>query len=273
MTEPWSGGSEHPREALQDLLDGRLSVEAARGVQEHLATCGGCQHEWARLESARSAASTLRSDHDVPADLRTAIMNALDAEDAGAVPARAVSWNWSWVTAGAAAAIALVAVLVWLGGQGRPGDAAPRQAASDFQAVVDSGSLALEMRTAQASELEAFFAGTPTLPRVRVIDLAMMGFTLEGGRRHTLGNAPSALYAYRTLAGERIVCQMYEGRLEGLPPTADVRENNGFTFRVYRDGDLSMVFWQEGNLVCVLVSRLPADEVVKLAFAKAMRPA
>jgi hypothetical protein len=33
------------------------------------------------------------------------------------------------------------------------------------------------------------------------------------------------------------------------------------------------VFWQEGELVCVLASDRPMEEVVALAVAKAMAPA
>jgi hypothetical protein len=32
------------------------------------------------------------------------------------------------------------------------------------------------------------------------------------------------------------------------------RENNGIRFRVYRDGNHTLVFWDEGAVICVLVS-------------------
>lgn len=50
-----------------------------------------------------------------------------------------------------------------------------------------------------------------------------------------------------------------------------VREHNGIAFQVYREGDLTLVFWQEGDVVCVLTSAAPAEDVVQLAFAKAIR--
>jgi hypothetical protein len=36
---------------------------------------------------------------------------------------------------------------------------------------------------------------------------------------------------------------------------------------------VTLAFWQEGELVCVLAAELPAAEVVALAIAKAMAPA
>ena len=64
---------------------------------------------------------------------------------------------------------------------------------------------------------------------------------------------------------------MYEGRVESLPPTPDVRENDDIQFFVHRVGDLTVVFWQEGEVVCALVSDIDPEAVVALAFSKAMR--
>src|SRR2546427_8170509 len=80
---------------------------------------------------------------------------------------------------------------------------------------------------------------------------------------------PSALFAYRGPEGRDLVCQMYEGRLEELPRSDDVREHNGITFQVYRAGRLTVVFWQEGAVVCVLASDAEAETVIQLAYAKA----
>lgn len=46
---------------------------------------------------------------------------------------------------------------------------------------------------------------------------------------------------------------------------------NAFTFYIYhRDGG-AQVFWEEGDVLCVLASTLPANEVIDLAIAKAMK--
>ena len=119
--------------------------------------------------------------------------------------------------------------------------------------------------------LEAHFTRTG-LAGIRVLDLAMMGFVLEGGSRHDLGGRPSALYVYRDRSGRPLVCQMYAGSLADLPLTGDLRDNGRFRFHVYSEGGATTVFWQEGPIVCALASRMPLDDVVALAFAKAMLP-
>jgi anti-sigma factor RsiW len=103
-----------------------------------------------------------------------------------------------------------------------------------------------------------------------VIDLRMMELTLVGGRVHELEGRPSALYAYRGPEGQVVLCQMLPGTLEELPPPDRTHEERGFTFQVYERDDLSAVFWLEGEVLCVLVSDLPAVELLGLAREKAM---
>lgn len=273
--------SAHPDETLQDYLDGRLSGVAAEQVRAHLETCASCQAVRDELTIAREALATLRGDDiPLPVDLLAAVQRSLAAAAAPlptptAMPSDnvrasgAASRRRRWFAVAAAAAV-VVAYLV-LGNRPTPLDT-PAQAARDLGAV-GSRTLPLELRTDQAALLERYFAATPNGPRVRVIDLAMMNIALEGGVRHTLAGRPSALYSYRTPSGARLVCQMYEGELAALPPSSDVREQNGFRFQIYTRGAVTLVFWQEGDLVCVLASELPAHEVIALAVAKAMAPA
>jgi hypothetical protein len=103
-----------------------------------------------------------------------------------------------------------------------------------------------------------------------VFDLGMMQYQLVGGGVHRLGNRASALFAYRGPGGD-LVCQMYQGRLSALPRPDDVRTQNGIRFQVYRRGARTLVFWQEGEVVCVLASDADAEEVIQLAYAKAVK--
>ncbi len=257
----------HPREALQELLDGRLPQSAADAVRAHLAGCESCRTELARVDEGRRAAALLRVDRDLPPDLATSLEALLDAEDS---PQRLPGRRWA-IVGGLTAAAALLLGVWWTRTQdGTP--TLPDQAARDFVGL-ERGDLALDLRTSQPAELERFLAASAnerSLPRVRVIDLAMMQFTLEGGGPHTLAGRNSALFAYRGPAGERLLCQMFQGRLDELPPTTDLRRQGAFTFAVFDRDGITLVFWQEGDTVCVLVSRMAKESVVALAMAKAM---
>jgi hypothetical protein len=65
---------------------------------------------------------------------------------------------------------------------------------------------------------------------------------------------------------------MFAGSEADLPDSSDVREHAGFRFHVLHQGDVTLVFWLEGDLVCVLASRMPTGDLIALAFAKAMPP-
>lgn len=49
------------------------------------------------------------------------------------------------------------------------------------------------------------------------------------------------------------------------------REHDGIPFQIYEAGELTLVFWQEGEVVCVLVGDGPPEAVIALALAKAMK--
>lgn len=50
-----------------------------------------------------------------------------------------------------------------------------------------------------------------------------------------------------------------------------MREQGGIAMRAYEIGGTSVAFWQEGNIVCVLASDLPMEDLIRLAFLKAMK--
>ncbi len=198
----------HPIERLVDLIDDRLGAAEAEEIRSHVAGCAECRRELAWLAAGRTAARGARRDDAAPDDLRAAVTSALDDIDAAAVtpavpqPGRRALW------AGLAAAAALV---LYVFAPWRP--SAPdsvNAARADYEAVRD-GVLALERRSSDAADLERFFNEPARGPQVRVIDLGMMGWTLEGGARRQVGARAHALYAYRSANGDRLVCQMYEG--------------------------------------------------------------
>lgn len=264
----------HPGDRLVDFVDGRLDAAGADAVRAHLIVCADCRAVETELRAAVAATSAMRDEPiEMPADLLASVSRALDAEalaqPAAAPPAvRIHPLMRGLVAALAAAALVLLYVQV---GVPRPASDLPTIAARDL-AAVGSPALPFAVQARDAATLERYFAAS-TGPRVRVIDLAMMEIALEGATRHTLAGRPSGLYSYQTPSGARLVCQMYEGRLADLPPPESVRTENGFRFQIYTRGNVTVVFWQEGDLVCVLASELPAAEVVALAVAKAMAPA
>ncbi len=167
-----------------------------------------------------------------------------------------------------AAAAALVAA-VWMGGRFRT-SSVPDSVADVYRAYA-SNALSLEVASNDPIELERYFLGRGLPFPTRVFDLGMMGFPLEGGGVRPVGGRDGLLIAYRGADGRVLLCQMYEGSVADLPEPIDRRTNDGITFHLYRDGDVTLVFWQEGAVVCVLAAEGDPETAIQLAFAKAVR--
>jgi anti-sigma factor RsiW len=257
----------HPTEALQELLDERLAGDGRVAVESHLAGCERCRRELEVLRWTRRTVQGAATADTLPPTLEGQIQAALDSEDAGSsapTPAPRSAWP---VPLAAAAAIALLA-LAWAAL--RPATDVPARIVGDF---VDyrGGSLELERVAADVARLEDFFSEQNLPFEARVLDLAMMGYEPVGGVVHTVDGEPSALFVYRGPDGQILLCQMYRGRVGDLPDEAERRSNDGIDFRVYDRGGKTVVAWQEGRVVCILVSDIPREEVIQLAFAKAMK--
>ena len=130
----------------------------------------------------------------------------------------------------------------------------------------------MALQTGEVKTLERFFSTSGIAFNTRVFDLAMMNYRLVGGRAHQLLKRQSALFVYRGKANQLLLCQMYPGPVTELPTAgAILRENKGIRFYIYRVNGLTIAFWQEGTVTCVLASDIAPEEVIQLAFAKAMK--
>jgi len=269
-----SDASLHPHEELQELLDARLSDEQRALVEVHLASCEACQRELSELRFVRLALRTL-SAAELDSGFNERLRAALDlvdreSEEWKRPPLRRVRAH-GWLFAAMAVAAAVATFLFWtLVARGPAG--IPAAAMSDFRAV-RTGQMQLFHTAILPAELEQQLARDGLHFRLRVLDLSMMRWELRGGGLSDLRGRQAGLFVYRSAAGRIVVCEMFEGRLQDLPPEAKRFEHDGILFLVYRERDLTAVFWSEGDLLCVLVSDLPSAELQALAVAKAMRPA
>src|SRR6059036_1258598 len=268
LTGPMTDTVNHLGATLQDFLDGRLDDTRQVEVRAHLYGCPQCRGELEALRWVRDVALKQLPGEEVPPGLADRVTAALDAADGRTRPA--ANWTirqwWQWATAGALLAAAVLALLLVARPRADLVDAVTR----DF-AAYSSGTLALDLRSSDGTAVESLYARGGIDFRTRVFDLGMMQYRLVGGRIHRLRGRPSALFAYRGPEGRDLVCQMYEGRLAELPRSDDVREHDGITFQVYHAGRLTLVFWQEGAVVCVLVSDTDSEAVIQLAYAKAAK--
>jgi len=259
---------------LQDLLDDRLAEPRRTAVAQHAAACARCRAELEALKGARDAMRGLPNE-SAPADVRARVIAGLDAIDKGARREQAATRHRPRAARKVAGALILAAAAVALFFVKRPPPSAelpltPSEIAADFSAYA-TGGLALDVRTTEPAAVEAYFRqrgiGFPT----RVFDLGMMGYSVVGGTVRGAQARARALFVYRGSDGSELACQMYVGRVSQLPPATEVRQHNGIEFHIYRAGSVTLVYWQEGDVICVLASDARPESVIDLAMAKAVK--
>ncbi|MPZ20415.1 MAG: hypothetical protein GEV06_21245 [Luteitalea sp.] len=256
----------HPFEDIQALVDGRLDAEQEAVVRAHLTTCARCRDELERLQWVKATLRRIGGPRAVPTDVAEGVQAALDQADADRT---GVSRWWRWQLsplglASAAAAVVVLATLAVLWLRGPSG--VPVAVAADF-AAARRGELPLERATRDAATLERYFKDRGIA--YRVIDLAMMQYSLEGGRVQDVAGHAATVAMYRGPQGELVLCEMYQGRLPSEAPL-EVRTHEGIEFSIYRVGEITVVVWPEGKVTCILVSDIDPEALIQLAFDKAM---
>lgn len=260
----------HFKDELQDWLDGRLDAATCDLVEQHVETCAECRREYEAMAWTKQSVTKHFPAAEAPAALRASILQAIhnDAVPTDAETAQPSFWRRRGRPILAAAAVLVVTALLVFVWFSRRADL-PTEVAQDFKAY-QAQQLALELNTADVKEMESYFATHGVGFDTRVFDLGMMQYQLVGGRVQKPGRAPRAMFVYQGAANQKLVCQMFVGRVSDLPKGATLRENKGLQFHTYQRDGLTAVFWPEGAILCVLVSDLEPEQVVQLAFAKAM---
>jgi anti-sigma factor RsiW len=265
----------HLKEELQLLLDDRLTASDQLEVESHIEVCSSCRLELESLRWAKQVALRQFSGTEVPPELKQKVISALDREDEGLELHRTPqghltggTWKPLW---GYGLAVLIAGLLVVWFLSPSPADI-PTQISQAFQEY-RGDRLQLDIVANDVEEIERGFEAAGVPFPTRVFDLAMMDYQVVGGRVYELHDGPSAFFVYRNGPGKILVCQMFRGNVSELPlgQRSSLRENNDIQFFVYHLEGLTIVFWQEGEVICVLTSDLDSEEVIQLAFAKAIK--
>ncbi len=259
----------HFSEELQELLDDRLDAATRDAVEQHLETCAVCRREFDALSWTKQVAAKHLAAPPAPAGLHADILAALQTAQRAETPAPRADFRQRLIHPFVAWAAMFIGVALLTFAFFPRRAALPALAARDFRAY-RAHDLRLQLETGDVRAMEAFFTAQGVAFTPRVFDLGMMDYRLVGGRVHALRGEPSTLFVYRGPGERTLLCEMFAGKVASLPAGAELRENKGIQFHIYRSGTTTAVFWQEGTVVCVLVSDIPSGDVVQLAFAKAL---
>jgi anti-sigma factor RsiW len=252
MTDP----EQHVTEAeLHAYFDGELSPERRRAVEAYLALHPG---DADRLESYRGQDMLIRRAY------RSLAERPLSPRLLRAVPHRAAPRLRGWwrALAGAAAGVALLVVGAASGWYGHE-LLAP--AASGGESLVADAAAAhlvyaveirhpVEVPASEQAHLATWLGRRLAVP-LKIPDLAESGYELVGGRLLPAASGqPAAQLMYENGDGRRVT--LYVRAIPGVEQTA---------FRFAREGDLSALYWRDGDVAWVLVGDLPRAALLELA--------
>jgi anti-sigma factor RsiW len=253
MTDP----AGHVTEAeLHAYFDDELGPDGRRAVEAYLATH---PEDAKRLESYRGQDMLIRRAYRTLADRPIAPRMLRALMQHGSVAAHR---RWLWPAAAVAAAILLFAAGTTSGWYGHallaPAD--PRADALVADAAAAHLVYAVEVRhpvEVPASEQDhlATWLGRRLEVPLRVPDLSESGYDLVGGRLLPAeAGRPAAQLMYQDVGGRRVT--LYVRATPGDLRTA---------FRFAREGDLSALYWEDGDVAWVLVGELPRARLLELA--------
>jgi anti-sigma factor RsiW len=262
----------HLGELLQDLADDRLSGADLARARAHLEECERCRREFEAVQRVRQMLAQLGGREELPPPLSARLSGLLDQEDRTATsPQRSRGTGnrtgWRWALAAGVAAIFATTLMLWH--HDEPVESSPLTASvAQHFAAYRTGRLPLAMHSGDPKELEHFFSAHLDF-HTRVYDLDAMGYRIQGGDVVRLNGRSSALSAYRGPGDSPLLCEMFLGRMDELPPAVRTVSRNGIAFRVYRRGALTAVYWADGEVICVLVSDIDSEALLALAYAEA----
>jgi anti-sigma factor RsiW len=261
----------HLGERLQDLADDRLSGADLARALSHLEDCERCRREFEAVQRVRQMLAPRAGHDELPPALSAALSGLLDQEDRVARSSQRSrgTGKRAWRRALAAGVAAIFATTLLLRHNDKPveSDQWTAMVAQHF-AAYRAAQLPLAMRTTDPKELEHFFSEHLEF-HPHVYDLDTMGYQIQGGEVVRLNGRSSALSAYGGAGDSQLLCEMFRGRMDELPPSSRTVSHNGIAFRVYRRGALTSVYWADGDIICVLVSDIDSEALLALAFAKA----
>ncbi len=232
------------REWAASDVDGTIG-ELAEEARAHLAGCQRCRRLRAETLAGRSLLRSQSITEPAPAALRERILAALDREAAfpDARRPRHPRTAFGWLVTGLAAAAAIFLSF------SRPTPPEADPVIEAYELALD-GRLALDHRTADAAELERYFAGDGAAVPTHVVDYRAAGLELEGGVVRRVGDRQIRLAIYRA-GKDLVICDYRFARDHPRVGPAAGRvvfsATNGLSFCVRRMGDE----------VCTLISRMP----------------
>ena len=261
------------QELITGLVDNELSSEERLSIDGHLKECPKCaliyEHERVLKRHIHSAGVSV----GVPVDLRAKILAAASENFPGAAanegPLRVFGWLAMPSLKAAFVGAALVTLVVALFYFWLPRQNVSLSALETHQKIL-AGRIIIARADNRAELVQMMIQAVAGKFAPMGYDLSMMKLRPVGGLVQEIGDRKLLVSSYQG-GGPAITCFTFLGTDKDAPPDAEVffdaeKKMNFYAF--FRDG-VNAVLHREGEVICILVSKMPMPDLLAIAREKA----
>jgi anti-sigma factor (TIGR02949 family) len=261
---------EQAQEWITALVDNELSAEERASVEGHIGACGQCQQAYEQERLIKQQVKRASATMTAPTTLRQVIEGAAGKPGLWRRTRAKLEEILATPLVRPALAVALLLLVIYpmMFRGAAEKDIAP--ATLSIHAAIDTGTKTItrvdnvgELKKQLVQAVSGRFAPMG-------FDLSMMKLYPVAGFVQKIGGRDVLVTVYQ---GERptVTCFTYLGTESDAPPDAKVFFDNAkkINFYSFSEGDFHAVMHREGEVICILVSKMPAADLLAMARDKA----
>jgi anti-sigma factor RsiW len=260
---------EEAQELIIALVDHELTGPEQASIEEHLASCSGCQFIYSRQLALKNAVHNAGAGLKAPAALRERILH--DPRVFRPKPAVFKLPRTSRLYLRPALAVVVLILLILPAlYMMRPAAKPLSLSVLEVHEKIIGGELSF-IRGGSPEEIkETLYRSVAGAFAPMTYDLTALKLKAVGGTVREIGGRKVLVTIYEG-QGLTLTCYTFLGTETDRPPAADRFYDavKKIDFYTYSRGGINAVLHREGNLICILVSPLPASQLLSLARSNA----
>jgi anti-sigma factor RsiW len=262
-------------EEAQDLItafvDGEISDSERTSIEVHLKDCGICRLAYRREQDLKKELRAAGARVVPPAAFREKLLANLHAHEADRALqiSRVGLWRRELLRPAIALAASVLLILPALYFFPLAGKPVSLVAIGTHQKIL-RGDLPFT-RAASAREIRVLLADAVRGKFAPMeYDLSRIHLSAVGARIEKIRGREILVTVYEG-GGPSLTCYTLLGTEEDAPPNARVffDPEKRINFYIFSEHDVNGVLHQEGELICILVSKMPAENLLEIARANA----
>lgn len=262
---------EEAEELITAFVDNELSRPDRSTLETHLATCATCRRILGQEQALKEAVHAAGLSTGVPASLREKILSDLAASPQKSTPLR--RWNlWPpplLLRPAFVLALALILALPILYLLNQRNESVSLAAVETYGTFLRGDLPTIKAKSAEEMK-EALARAVDGSFHPMGYDLSMIKLEPVAGAVREIEGRKILVALYRG-QGPSLICYTFLGTDKDAPVNAAVffDPEKKMNFYAFSHGSINAVLHREGNVICILVSEMPMQDLLALARSKA----